>query len=251
MFCSNCGAQLGDQNKFCKVCGTPVAAPANAQPAPVAAPAAAPAPAPQIVVQPVVQQPAVQQPVPQPAPVVYQQPVQAAPQTAVPQQAAPTVANVKAGPRRACFVMGLITCIMLIVINVPTLAIACVAFVAGPIAMMFGASNYEDIFLFGLIALIIGAVLIAAAVIAIVFNGLSTKISAKRPESKCYKFRMAAAVIALIDSLVTVAPVVCLNNMVSDAEAFYGFAAVVFILAVIFFILAIITNSKAKKLAKA
>ena len=30
MFCPNCGAQVGDNDKFCKVCGTPV----NVQPAP-------------------------------------------------------------------------------------------------------------------------------------------------------------------------------------------------------------------------
>ena len=98
MFCSNCGAPLGDQDKFCKVCGTPV----SVQPA-------APQPA-----------PAVQQPVPQPAP-VYQQPVTAAPQpapvyqqpVAAAPQPAPALANAKGGPRRACFVVGLITCILL------------------------------------------------------------------------------------------------------------------------------------------
>ena len=68
MFCSKCGAQVGDNEKFCKVCGTPVkvqAAPPVTQQAPVyQQPAPQPAP----------------QPVPQPAPAVYQQPVQAYPQ---------------------------------------------------------------------------------------------------------------------------------------------------------------------------
>ena len=260
MFCSNCGSPVGDQEKFCKVCGTPV----NVQAAPVAQPAPAPAPAPAaqpvtapqpvaaqpVAAQPVVPQPApavYQQPVaPQPAPAVYQQPVQAATVTA-----APALAKVKAGPRRACFVVGLITCIMLIVLNVPAFAIGGMMLLVGPFAMMLGASNSEDLFGMGLLVCLGAALLVALAVISIVFNGISSKITAKRPESKCKRFRMAAAIMVLVDALITIAPIIGLNNMMSDAEFFYGLYGLVLIMAIVFFVLAIITNSKEKKLASA
>ena len=255
MFCSNCGSPVGEQEKFCKVCGKPVnvqaAAPA-AQPAPVAQPAPAPAPAaqPVTVQQPITPQPApavYQQPVaPQPAPAVYQQPVQA------PVQAAATApAKEKGGPRRTCFVVGLITCIMLIVMNVPVFAIGGMMLLVGPFAMMLGASNSEELFGWGLLVCLGAALLVALAVISIVFNGISSKVTAKRPESKCKTFRMAAAIMVLIDALITIAPVIGLNNMMSDAEFFYGLYGLVLIMAIIFFVLAIITNSKEKKLASA
>lgn len=233
MFCSNCGSQVGDQEKFCKVCGTPV----NVQAATVAQPA--PAPAAQYVPAPL--------PVAtQPAPAVYQQPVQAAPQTA-----APALAKEKAGPRRTCFVVGLITCILLILMNLPAFAMGGLMFFVGPLAMMLGASNYEDIFGIGLLVCFGAFLLIDMAIISIVFNGISSKITAKRPASKCRSFRMAAAIMVLIDALITIAPIIGLNSMMSDAEFFYAIYAVVFIMAVVFFVLTLITNSKEKKLASA
>ena len=235
MFCSNCGSQVGDQEKFCKVCGTPV----NVQAAPVAQPAPAPAPAAQYV-------PAPQPVAPQPAPAVYQQPVQAAPQTI-----APALAKEKAGPRRTCFVVGLITCILLILMNLSAFAMGGLMFFVGPVAMMLGASNYEDIFAIGLLVCFGAFLLIDMAVISIVFNGISSKITAKRPASKCRSFRMAAAIMVLIDALITIAPIIGLNKMMSGVEFFYAIYAVVFIMAVVFFVLAIITNSKEKKLASA
>ena len=231
MFCSNCGSPVGDQEKFCKMCGTPVSAQAPAQvaqPAPVPAPAAQPVPA------------------PQPAPAVYQQPVQAAPQPA-----APALAKEKAGPRRTCFVIGLITCILLILMNLPAFAMGGLMVFLGPFAMMLGASNYEDLFSIGLLVCLGAFLLIDMAIISIVFNGISSKITAKRPASKCRSFRMAAAIMVLVDALITIAPIIGLNNMISDAEFFYAIYAVVFIMAVVFFVLAIITNSKEKKLASA
>lgn len=244
MFCSNCGSPVGEQEKFCKVCGKPV----NVQ---AAAPAAQPAPAPAPAAQPVtVQQPApavYQQPVaPQPAPAVYQQPVQA------PVQAAATApAKEKGGPRRTCFVVGLITCIMLIVMNVPAVAVGVTMLIVGPFAMMLGASNSEDIFGVGLLVCLGAALLVALAVVSIVFNGISSKVTAKRPASKCKTFRMAAGIMVLIDALITIAPVIGVNNMMSDAEFFYVLYGLVLIMAIVFFILAIITNSKEKKLASA
>ncbi len=237
MFCSNCGSPVGDQEKFCKMCGTPVSAQAPAQvaqPAPAPAPVAQPAPAAQPV------------PAPQPAPAVYQQPVQA-----VPQPAATALAKEKAGPRRTCFVIGLITCIMLIVINLPAFAIGGTMLIVSPFALMLGASNSDDIFVIGLLVCIGAFLLIDMAIISIVFNSISSKITAKRPASKCRAFRMAAAIMLLVDALITVAPIIGLNYMMSDAEFFYAIYAVVFIMAVVFFVLAIITNSKEKKLASA
>lgn len=240
MFCSNCGAPLGDQDKFCKACGTPVSVqPAAPQPAP-AQPVAAPAP---VAAQPV-PAPAVQQPVPQPAP-VYQQPVTAAPQPA------PALANAKGGPRRACFVVGLITCILLIIETLPALAIGCTMLIAGPIGMIFGASNSEDLLGYGLLICLGGFILMDMAIISIVFNGICTKITAKRPASKCRALRMAAAIMVLADAAIVIAPVIGLNQIMSDAQFFYGIFAVTFIMAVVFFVLALITNSKEKKLAAA
>ena len=235
MYCDTCGSLIKEGQSFCANCGSPV------QAIPQAVPQAAPQPAPVAYQQP---QPVVSQPVQQP---VAPQPVsQAAPQT--PQ---PALANTKAGPRRACFVIGLITCILLIVINVPALAIGATMIIVGPFALMLGASNSEDIFLAGLLVCIGSFLLVDMAIISIVFNGISSKITAKRPASKCRKFRMAAAVMVLIDSLITVAPVIGLNVMMSDAEFFYGIFAVVLIMAIVYFVLAVITNSKEKKLASA
>ena len=238
MYCDTCGSLIKEGQSFCANCGAPV------QAIPQAVPQAAPQP---------VQQPA---PAPQPAPVAYQQPQPVAPvvqQTvqAAPQTPQPALANTKAGPRRACFVIGLITCILLIVLNVPALAIGATMIIVGPFALMLGASNSEDIFLTGLLVCIGSFLLVDMAIISIVFNGISSKITAKRPASKCRKFRMAAAVMVLIDSLITVAPVIGLNVMMSDAEFFYGIFAVVLIMAIVYFVLAIITNSKEKKLASA
>ena len=240
MFCSNCGAPLGDQDKFCKACGTPVSVqPAAPQPAP-AQPVAAPAPA-------------VQQPVPQPvaaAPIA--QPVPAAVPVAQPApQPAPALANAKGGPRRACFVVGLITCILLIIETLPALAIGCTMLIAGPIGMIFGASNSEDLLGYGLLICLGGFILMDMAIISIVFNGICTKITAKRPASKCRALRMAAAIMVLADAAIVIAPVIGLNQIMSDAQFFYGIFAVTFIMAAVFFVLALITNSKEKKLAAA
>ena len=249
MFCSNCGAPLGDQDKFCKACGTPVSVqPAAPQPAP-AQPVAAPAPvsapvAAAPIAQPVPAAVPVAQPVPQPAP-VYQQPVTAAPQPA------PALANAKGGQRRACFVVGLITCILLIIETLPALAIGCTMLIAGPIGMIFGASNSEDLLGYGLLICLGGFILMDMAIISIVFNGICTKITAKRPASKCRALRMAAAIMVLADAAIVIAPVIGLNQIMSDAQFFYGIFAVTFIMAAVFFVLALITNSKEKKLAAA
>ena len=223
MFCPNCGSQVGDNDKFCKACGTPV----NVQAAPV------------------VQQPAPQpipQPVPQPAPVAYQQPAPVAP------QAVPTTAKVKAGPRRSCFIVGLITCILLLIETVPMFAIGGMMFmVVGPIAMMFGASSSDDLFAYGLLICLVSFILMDAAIISIVFNSISSKITSKRPASKCRRFRTVAAIMTFIDSVVVVAPVIVLNYAVSDSWIFYALFAVTFIMAGVFLALALITNSKEKK----
>jgi hypothetical protein len=122
-------------------------------------------------------------------------------------------------------------------------------FFVGPLAMMLGASNSEDMFLYGMLICLGTFVLIDAAVVSIVFNGISTKITARRPASKCRTFRMAAAIIVLADALITVAPIIWLNDLMSGAEVFYAIFAVVFIMAIVYMVLAVITNSKEKKLA--
>lgn len=76
-FCGNCGSKLPDGAKFCGVCGTPVATPANHEPAPTPAPTPEPAP---VSKQPQPQPAAstsAQGPVPivsAPAPATFQQP---------------------------------------------------------------------------------------------------------------------------------------------------------------------------------
>ena len=262
MFCSNCGAPVGDQEKFCSVCGTPVsvqAAPAAQSPVPQQAPvvqqpaAYQPAPAPQ----PVPYQPAAYQPAPatQPAayqavPPVYQQPVQAAPRL-VTQPVAPAPANVKAGPRRACFVTGLISCILLMIANGPALVMGGLMLVVGPLAMMFNANNSEDIIIIGLLACCGAFLLIDVAVVSIVFNAISTKITAKRPASKCRSFRTAASIMVLIDALITVLPIIGINSLYQDDNVMllYAFYAVALIMAIVYLVLAIITNKKEKDVA--
>ena len=222
MFCSNCGAQVGDNEKFCKVCGTPVKSQAA---------------------------PAVQQPAPQPAPVVYQQPVQAVPQV-VP-QTVPVPAQAKGGPRRACFVVGLISCILLILETMPVFVMGGLVFFIGPLAMMLGADT-GDLFGIGLLVCLGGFILMDAAIISIVLNGISSKITAKRPASKCRRLRMIAAVMTFIDATIVIAPVIGLTQMVSDSEIILGAVFIItFIMAAIFLTLAIITNNKEKKLASA
>ena len=235
MFCSNCGAQVGDNEKFCKVCGTPVkvqAAPPVTQQAPVYQ-QPAPQPAPQLV--------------PQPAPAVYQQPVQAAPQ-AVP---TPAPVNAKGGPRRSCFIVGLIADILLILETMPVFVMGGLVFFIGPFAMMLGADT-GDLFGIGLLVCLGGFILMDAAIISIVLNGISSKITAKRPASKCRRLRMIAAVMTFIDATIVIAPVIGLTQMVSDSEIFLGVVFIItFIMAAIFLTLAIITNNKEKKLASA
>ena len=222
MFCSNCGAQVGDNEKFCKVCGTPVKSQAA---------------------------PAVQQPAPQPAPVVYQQPVQAVPQV-VP-QTVPAPVQAKGGPRRACFVVGLISCILLILETMPVFIMGGLVFFIGPLAMMLGADT-GDLFGIGLLVCLGGFILMDAAIISIVLNGISSKITAKRPASKCRRLRMIAAVMTFIDATIVIVPVIGLTQMVSDSEIILGAVFIItFIMAAIFLTLAIITNNKEKKLAAA
>ena len=246
MYCSNCGAQVGDNEKFCKACGTAVnvqAAPVVQQP--VAQPAPQPAPAPVAYQQPAPQPAPVayQQPVSQPAPAVYQQTVQAVP------QAAPAVTNAKAGPRRTCFVVGLISCILLILETAPVFIMGGMMVVFGPIVMALFGADTGDLFATGLLVCLAGFILMDIAIVSIVLNGISSKITAKRPASKCRSLRMAAAIMTTVDAAIVLAPVIAFNNAVSNAEFFYVIYAVAFIMAVVFLVLAIITNSKEKKLS--
>ena len=62
---------------------------------------------------------------------------------------------------------------------------------------------------------------------------------------------MVAAIMTLVDSAIVLAPVIGLNDLMSDAEFFYIIFALTFVLAVVFLVLAIITNNKEKKLGSA
>ena len=124
-------------------------------------------------------------------------------------------------------------------------------FVFGPIAMALFGADTGDLFVTGLLVCLGGFILMDAAIVSIVFNGICTKITAKRPASKCRTLRMAAAIMTTVDAAIVIAPVIGLNNMMDDAQFFYGIFAVTFIMAIVFLVLAIITNSKEKKLASA
>ena len=117
--------------------------------------------------------------------------------------------------------------------------------------MIFGASNSEDLFGYGILICLSGFLLMAVAIVSIVLNGICTKITKKRPASKCRSLRMVAAIMTLVDSAIVLAPVIGLNDLMSDAEFFYIIFALTFVLAVVFLVLAIITNNKEKKLGSA
>lgn len=180
-------------------------------------------------------------PVKQQEPVV-QQPVQATPQ---PVQ---TPVQTKGGPRRACFVVGLITNILLILEILPVFVISATMLVVGPLAMIFGASNAEDFFVYGILICLGGGILLFLAIMSTVFNALCTKVTTKRSASGCIRLRTIAAIMTLIDSVLMTAPAIGINYTMSDAEFFYVILAITFLMAVAFLILAIITNSKEKKL---
>ncbi len=122
-------------------------------------------------------------------------------------------------------------------------------FVFGPITMALFGADTGDLFLTGLLVLLGGVILLAMAVASIVLNGISSKVTAKRPASKCRSLRMVAAVLTSIDAAIVIAPVIGFNETMSDAEFLYVIFGVTFIMAIIFLVLSIITNSKEKKLA--
>lgn len=146
MFCTQCGAQQDDNAMFCTVCGASLQ---QSQPTPI--PMEQPAPAP-VVEQPVYEQPApvVEQPVyAQPAPVVEQpvyaqpvqptqpvygqpnQPVYSQPNQPVqPMYAQPVQQKV---PGKGLAVAGMVLGIVSLVL------FACYGFIAGILAIIFGA----------------------------------------------------------------------------------------------------------------
>lgn len=122
MFCPNCGAPLGEQDKFCKACGTPSGAQAQAQ-APVQEYA----------------QPAPVQEYAQPAAPVIQQPAQPMVQPVV-QPAAPVQEKPKKGLINACFITGLLSSILLFLIDGIILIVSAMILFVTPIAMALGAN---------------------------------------------------------------------------------------------------------------
>ena len=173
-------------------------------------------------------------------PVVSQRVVEA-----VPQQAPARVK--KSGISKAGFVVGLISCILIILQNLPLFLIAGTMFVIGPLAMILGASNGDDLFGYGLLIALGSLLLTGAAVVSIVLNICGNKITAKRHASKCRKFRMVSAILAVIDSAITLAPVIGTTDLMSGLEFFYAIFVIAFVLAVVFLVLTVITNTKEKK----
>lgn len=230
MYCSTCGSMIKDGQSFCANCGAHVAPPVQ--------------PAPQSPVRQVQSaQPSYQMTVPQPVPAVYQQPFQPMP------QAVPAVTNVKAGPRRACFVVGLITCILLILETAPVFVIGGIIAFMGPVALILFGADTGDLFATGLLVCLGGFILMDIAIVSIVLNGICSKITAKRPASKCRSLRLAAAIMTVVDAAIVIAPVIGFNVVMSDAEFFYFIFGVTFLMATAFLVLAVITNIKDKKIS--
>ena len=121
----------------------------------------------------------------------------------------------------------------------------------GPLVMMLFGADTGDLFVTGLLICLGGLILTAMAIASIVLNGISSKITAKRPASKCRSLRMVAAVMTFIDASIVIAPIIAFNDIMSDAEFLYAVFAVNFLMALVFLVLAIITNIKEKKLASA
>lgn len=227
MFCPNCGAPLGEQDKFCKACGTPSGAQAQAQ-APVQEYA----------------QPAPVQEYAQPAAPVIQQFAQPMVQPVV-QPAAPVQEKPKKGLINACFITGLLSSILLFLIDGIILIVSAMILFVTPIAMALGA-NFEDQFVMGLAICVVAAVAVAAAVVGLIFNCISTKKTKRRPEKKCKTFRLISAILTLAVSFFTIVPLII--GAAADFEAGIGVAGfllfIEMILAIVHFVLALITNSK-------
>lgn len=212
MFCQNCGAQIEAHEKFCKVCG----APNSQQPKPVSY---------------------------QPLPESEQEPVKPAP--------AQYPIN---GPRRTCFMVGIITAAMIILISLFTISGVYadpsgsgssgipVQFITGEDVAYFTKSIL--VYYIGLLAV---TVLMAAAVVSIVFNSISNKNSTTTVPARCNKLRMVSAVMALLDSLDMIICVVFMNSARSHVSYLSIIAiAVTIALAIIYVILAIDTTCKSE-----
>ena len=228
MFCPNCGAPLGEQDKFCKACGTPSGAQAQQAQASVQAYA----------------QPAPVQEYAQPAAPVIQQSAQPMVQPVV-QPAAPVQEKPKKGLINACFITGLLSSILLFLIDGIILIVSAMILFVTPIAMALGA-NFEDQFVMGLAICVVAAVAVAAAVVGLIFNCISTKKTKRRPEKKCKTFRLISAILTLAVSFFTIVPLII--GAAADFEAGIGVAGfllfIEMILAIVHFVLALITNSK-------
>lgn len=163
-------------------------------------------------------------------------------------KAAPAKAKVS-GTGIAGLVVCLLTGIQLFILNVPPFTMGMMTIVVGPIAVMLGAGDVDEMFATGLLAGIGSFILLVAAIVSFAFDICGMRPSAKRPSAKCRKFRILSAIMLLADSLLTTLPVIWIVECVSDSEFLYVILVFTILLAIAHMVLAIVTNSKDKKSA--
>lgn len=162
--------------------------------------------------------------------------------------AAPAKAKVS-GTGIAGIIVGALTSLNLIILNVPPFVMGMMVILVGPLAVMLGAGDVDEMFATGLLAGLGSFVLLVVAVASFVFDICGMRPSAKRSASKCRKFRLLSAIMLLADSLLSTLPVIWIVEDVSDSEFLYVILVFTILLAIAHMVLAIVTNSKDKKSA--
>ena len=140
------------------------------------------------------------------------------------------------GLLKACFVTGIISDIMLILIDVIVLVIAAMMVLIGPIAFIFGV-DYTDMFANELASLVVSFFAFDAAVAALVFNFISIKKSGRISVKKRNIFRILAGILILVASLASIGPVAFLKDGILRFLSFV--LGAVIIIAVVHFALMI------------
>jgi hypothetical protein len=163
-------------------------------------------------------------------------------------KATPAKAKVS-GTGIAGLVVCLLTGIQLFILNVPPFTMGMMTILVGPIAVMLGAGDVDEMFATGLLAGIGSFILLVAAIVSFAFDICGMRPSAKITSAKCRKFRILSAIMLLADALLTTLPVIWIVECVSDSEFLYVILVFTVLLAIAHMVLAIVTNSKDKKSA--
>lgn len=142
----------------------------------------------------------------------------------------------KNGLGKACFVTGIISDILLILIDAVVFVLAALMVLIGPIAFIMGA-DYTDMFANELASLIVSFIAIAAAAAALAFNFISIKKPGRISEKKRNTFRLLAGILILPASLISISPVVYLKDGILGFLSFVLAAEV--IIAIVHFALMI------------